>query len=181
MKKIILIVTLLLFISGCRWFTDAKIHNLAFMQIKIPQGTPNFQKGFKEGCATVLYSRGYGLYRTFYEYQFSPELIDQPDYFFGRKRGYNFCFGYITGGSGHFAKGWDAYIYGQGTPFDMGKSSIDKTVLGGNVLDSWGDMRGGVGASLGVLQKNRANNGGAMGGHIFYGNVNANSGNILGF
>ncbi len=183
MKKIIIIL-ILLFTSSCRWFADSKFtdHNLAFTNIRVPPGTPNFQKGYKDGCSTVLYSRGYGLYRTRYDYKFDPELIDDPEYFFGRKRGYNYCFGYITGGSGHFSGGWDRYLFAQGsTGFNMGKGNLNNTALGGGVLSD--KISGGVGGFLGVLQQNRAGNkkGSVMGGHIFYGNPGANSGNILGF
>jgi hypothetical protein len=192
MKNIIIILTLLIFTSGCKWFSEAKLHNLAFMNIKMPAGTPNFQKGYKDGCSTALYSRGNTLYRTRYKYSFHPELIDDPEYFFGRKRGYNFCFGYITGNSGHFAKGWDGYIYGQGTPFNMGVGNINDTVLGqvsgsdgkgktNNVFNTWGGMEGGLSGSLGVLQKNRANEGSVMGGHIFYGQTAKQQKQFLGF
>jgi hypothetical protein len=189
--KTIAIITLLFFITSCKWITGAKVHNLAFTNIRVPPGTPNFQKGYKDGCSTVLYSRGNTFYRTKYSYRLDADLIDDSEYYFGRKRGYNFCFGYITGASGHLSKGWDAYIYGQGTPFDMGKGNINDTVIGrpsgsqggktANVFDTWGDMKGGVGGSLGVLQKNRTNDGGVFGGHIFYGKTSKQMNQILGW
>lgn len=194
MKKTI-IITILLTLSSCNWFENswlenARLPHLAFMKIKMPTGTPNFKKGYKDGCATALYARGYGIYRAKYQYSFHPELIDDSEYFFGRKRGYNFCFGYVSG-SGHFAKGWDGYIYAQGTAFNMGKGNINDTVIGrasgsaggkaNSVFDTWGSMEGGVGGSLNLLHKNRANEGGVLGGHIFYGKNAKQLNQILGF
>jgi hypothetical protein len=191
MVKSFLILLLLVSVSSCKWFSSSSLPNLAFTNIKVPAGTPNFKKGFKDGCSTVLYSRGFGLYRARYSYSFHPELIDDPEYYFGRKRGYNFCFGYVAGSSGHFAKGWDGYIYAQGTPFDMGAGNINDTVIGrasgsskgktSNVFNTWGDTKGGIGGSLSVLQSNRANSGGVMGGHIFYGQDAKQLNQFMGF
>ncbi len=190
MKKIIIIFTLLI-ISSCKLFSGAGLSELAFTNIKIPAGTPNFQKGYKDGCSSVLYTRGNEFYRTRYKYMFDANLIDDDEYIFGRKRGYNFCFGYITGAAGHMGKGWDGYMYAQGTAFDMGAGNIDDTVIGrasGNapgkansVFDTFGDMKGGVGGSIGVLTRNRANEGGVFGGHIFYGKTAAQQNQILGW
>ena len=190
-KKIIIILTFLLSISSCKWLTEADTSELAFTNIKIPAGTPKFQLGYKDGCSSVLYTRGNGLYRSRYAYEFHPELIDDEEYFFGRKRGYSFCFNYITGPAGHFAKGWDGYIYAQGTPFDMGAGTIDDTVIGrasgtyggkaNSVWDTFGDMKGGLDGSIGVLTRNRANTGGVLGGSMFYGQTSAQQNQILGF
>lgn len=174
----ILIISILLTTSGCRWFADAKgLHNLAFTNIRVPEGTPNFQKGYKDGCATVLYSRTNALYRAKYEYRFDPELIDNKEYFFGRKRGYNYCFGYSTGGSGHFGSGWDKYIYGQGTPFDMGRGNINDTIPQGK--DTMPDNSG-IGGFFQILTQSGGGNT-VLGGHPFYGKKSMNSDRIFGW
>ena len=171
MKYIFIILILL--ISSCRWVTDAKLPNLSMAKIKIPPGTPNFRKGFADGCSTVIYSRGNTFYRTFHKFRFEADLIDDTEYYFARKRGYNFCFGYITGGSGVFGGGWDKDIYAQGTHINMGGGGNVWKSFGGDVFDSWGSVTksggGGVGGFLGTLQENTANSGGVLGGHIFYG------------
>lgn len=184
MKIFLFIITLLLSLSSCKWFTEAKLPQLAFTNIEIPPGTPNFQKGYKDGCSTALYARGYGPYRMRYKYALDASLIDDSEYIFGRKRGYNYCFVYIAGASGHFSGGWDSYLYGQGTPFNMGKGNLNDTQIGGNVFDSWGDMAGGVSGSLDVLQSNRINGTSktsVFGGPMFWGKTAEQNSQILGW
>lgn len=180
-KKIFIIIFIIFSITSCRWITSAGTSNIAFTNIKVPPGTPKFQKGYKDGCATLLYARGYGPYRARYDFSLDPKLLDDSEYMFGRKRGYSFCFNYVVGGAGQFAGGWDQIIYGQGTPFDMGKGNIDDTLQYGNVFDSWGSSGGGVDGSIDLLQTNRVGGGSktsVFGGHIFYGR---NTGQILGW
>ena len=85
-KKIIILIILLLTVN-CRYAKDAKLPNMTFAKIKIPAGTPNFRKGFADGCSTLLYSRGNMFYRTFHKFRFEGHLIDNDEYYFGRKRG----------------------------------------------------------------------------------------------
>ena len=184
MRKIISLSILLissLLLTNCRWFTDAKLSPMAFGKAIEVEGTPKFKMGFKDGCETVLHARGYGFYRSKYKWKFNPDLIDDPEYSFGRKRGYNYCFGYVIGGSGHFSGGWDKYILGNfgGTPFNMGKASIDGTVPGGDVFNVLNVPAGGVSGSLDVLSG--GNGGGALSAHPFWGNRKAESEKIFGW
>lgn len=145
---------------------------LSFLNYEVPNGSPNFQDAYKAGCETVLYARGNGLYRTRYHgHKFNPKMIDNPEYRFGFSRGYSYCFNFIVGG-GHFGTisgtggSSDDYIYGKGTAFDMGTSSINNTVNYGP-LDWLIIPDGGLNGSVDVLQKGRG--GTVMGSHPFWG------------
>lgn len=101
------------------------------MNYTIPDGSPMFQKGWKDGCENGLYSRANALYRTKYnDFNYDPSSIDNPEYRFGYGKAYGYCFTMNTAG-GHGAPGLggaDAFIYGRGVPFDMGRKSIDETL-----------------------------------------------------
>jgi hypothetical protein len=126
MKKIFYL-TIILVLSGCKMFSGASRYPIANMNYTVPDGTPIFQQGFRDGCENGLYTRGNGLYRTKYStYKYTPSLIDNPEYKFGYGRGYGWCFTLNTAG-GH-GGGADAFIYGKGTPFDMGRGNIDGTL-----------------------------------------------------
>ncbi|MDA0901884.1 MAG: hypothetical protein O3B09_00540 [Proteobacteria bacterium] len=184
MKRALILITLLLttnIIAGCRWVTEAKLPPLMFGREIQVEGTPKFKLGFSDGCRTVLHARGYGFYRAKYKWEFNPDLIDDSEYMFGRVRGYNYCFGYVIGGSGHFSGGWDKYILGNasGTPFNMGKGNIDNTVKYGNVFDVLNVPGGGVSGSVDVLSG--GGGGGVLSAHPFWGKRSQESGKIIGW
>ena len=99
--KIVLLRALLLVIflhlGGCRWFTSAGIPYFRGLDFKVPEGTPTFQKGYKDGCSTILFARGNGMYRDRYEYRFDPKMIGNPEYRFGHSRGQSWCFQNLIG------------------------------------------------------------------------------------
>jgi hypothetical protein len=127
MKNKILLLTILLFLGSCRLFSGASRYNLAMMDYAIPDGTPIFQEGYRDGCESGLYSRGNSLYKIKYSgHKYNPKLIDNPEYKFAFGRGYGYCFTLNTAG-GH-SGGADKFIYGKGVPFDMGRTSYDGTI-----------------------------------------------------
>jgi hypothetical protein len=93
----ILMIILALSLPGCRWFTSAGTPFLSGMTPKIPDGTPAFQQGFKDGCSSILYARGTGVYRAIHDYHFDPKMIGNPEYRFGHSRGQSYCFQNIIG------------------------------------------------------------------------------------
>ena len=135
MKLFIKIITLLIFLSlgGCRWFTDARTPFNFGTNIKIPEGTPAFQTGFKDGCSTALYSRGNVFYRTKYGYRYDPKMIGNTEYHFGHRRGYSWCFLVALA---PLNKSFDAYI--EDPPFDMSA---------GDIGSAWDGFFGGVGGT----------------------------------
>jgi hypothetical protein len=121
--SIILILTL----SGCKLFSGSSRYVFANMNYAIPDGTPTFKQGWKDGCENGIFSRGNTLYRTKYSgFKYTTELIDNPEYKFAYGRAYGYCFTMNTAGA--HTGGFDSFIYARGTPFDMGRGNIDDTV-----------------------------------------------------
>jgi len=93
MKFILYILPLLLSLSSCKWFTEANRPFYAMTKFKIPDGTPAFQSGYKDGCNSILYARGNPLYKTKLKgYRFDPKMVGNTEYRFGHSRGWAFCF-----------------------------------------------------------------------------------------
>jgi hypothetical protein len=91
--KFLIFILLILNLNSCKWISDAGTPFYSMTGIKVPPGTPSFQKGFRDGCETVTYARGNPLYRTFYKgYRFDPKMVGNSEYRFGHSRGVSFCF-----------------------------------------------------------------------------------------
>lgn len=140
MKKILLLV-LLLSLGGCKWFTGMGTTYFAGTGFKIPEGTPVFQKGYKDGCSTVLYARGNVWYRTRYGYRYDPKLIGNPEYRFGHARGYTWCFQHILQGTTGGSRSSDRWLFQYG---------YDSTFNAGNINNAWGGFFGGATSPLGA-------------------------------
>ena len=180
--KFYLILILLLF-SGCRWITGDKLSFSSFATITPPDGTPIFQKGFKDGCSNILTTRTTGFYKSIYKYNYDPSLIDNPEYTFGFSRGSSTCFNFYVGGRHTLGGAADTVIYGQGTAITS--STMNSTI---NYSEgSWSANHFGIGEGvdgpLSLLQKGKSAGGiGASGGtgssafsgHPFWGNPTVN-------
>jgi hypothetical protein len=137
----------------------------------IPDGTPTFKQGWKDGCENALYSRGNTFYRTKYHgFKYSPELIENPEYKFGYGKAYSYCFTLNTAGA--HTGGFDSFIYAKGTPFDMERASIDKTL--NNEEGTWSNpvnvKHGGVNGNFDTLQSPKGFS--VFGSHPLYGTPN---------
>jgi hypothetical protein len=138
--KIIKFFSLIIFLelSGCKWITTATTPVLMFSNVKVPDGSPAFQKGFRAGCETTLYSRGNVWFRTRYKYNYDPKMIGNPEYRFGHSRGYSACFHAIVGAN---QSSFDRYI-APGTPagggFGYGVFDTKAVDIGG----AWGGFFG---------------------------------------
>jgi hypothetical protein len=122
MKKTFLIAMILLLNSCSSSF-------LSMTSFKVPDGTPLFQEGWRDGCSTQLGVRSTSFYRMKYAgYKRNPDYIDNPEYNFGYSKGYSYCFNYIVGGAYFGQGGSDSYIYGKGTQFDMTRGNWNNTV-----------------------------------------------------
>jgi len=169
--KILFIIILAINISGCRWFSGSGLSFVAFTDIRIPPGTPKFKKGFKDGCGSVLHSRGNIFYRSIYTHSFDPKLIDDSEYSFGYKRGYSYCFqrqfGIFGGGADQYLANPPSFTQG------MGPGSIDLTVnpdgaarspLGGAIVPD-----SGLDGVVGYTTTNKLGNTGVFGAYPTWG------------
>lgn len=138
--KFLTILLLLFSLSSCRWFEAASTTMMTFTNIKVPDGTPAFQRGYLDGCSSTIYSRGNQFYRTRYSYKFDPKMIGNSEYTFGHRRGYNWCFKqHVTTDNGGSNASWDRFLM---------PSGYDKTFNAGNVNEAWGGMFGGIGSPI---------------------------------
>lgn len=169
----ILLLIIVLQLTGCKWFTDAGTPYFFGTNFEVPEGTPTFQQGFKDGCSTVLYARGNVFYRTRYGYRYDPKMIGNPEYRFGHSRGYTWCFQHMLQGTTGASKSPDRYI------MPYGASAFDMSA--GNVNDAWGGFWGGLSSpvgsssvgldsSLSILQQGIAGGTAGAGGTVFGGN-----------
>ena len=124
--------------NGCKWITTATTQVFMFSNVKMPNGSPSFQKGFKAGCETTLYSRGNVWFRTRYKYTYDPKMIGNPEYRFGHSRGYTACFHAIVGMNQSSFDRYLAPATGAGGGFGYGVFSTKSEDLGG----AWGGFFG---------------------------------------
>ena len=173
---------LLIFISFS--FTSCTIFTIPFKSsfaplsnFKVPPGTPAFKSGYKDGCSSVLYSRGNMFYRSRYEYRYDPNMIDNTEYKFGYSKGGNWCFTHIVGISPDntlgAADGFSSLSpYGERPMFDTSPNSIDNAWGGmfGSGLSSPIDTNstpGGLNAIFDVYQKGISGGEAGAGGSVF--------------
>ncbi len=131
--KIFLILFLLLESLSCSWPGATSTSIIAWTNIKVPEGSPVFQQGFKDGCSTAYYSRGNVLYRSRYQYRYDAKLIGNPEYRFGHSRGYTWCFTNAASAIAGPNASWDRYL----SPY-----GYDATFNAGNVNNAWGGFFG---------------------------------------
>jgi hypothetical protein len=140
MKLLFYFIILLLTLSSCKMFNKGGMATYSMLKFKIPEGTPTFRQGYKDGCESALYSRGNVLYRSIYKYRFDPKLIGNAEYRLGHSRGYGFCFptaaSPVTGPQSSFDRFINPYGY-------------DSGFNAGNINDTWGGGFNGImGSSL---------------------------------
>ena len=151
MIKKIKFTTLLLYLtlSNCNWLTATDSTFFSFSNIKIPPGTPTFQKGFKDGCESSSYARGNIFYRTKYKYKYDPKMIGNNEYRFGHSKGYGFCFQYMLSTVSGPQTSFDKFLL----PYDY-----DTTFNATNINDAWdGLFNSSGGGPMGVSLSNPAN------------------------
>ena len=167
--KIFLVLSLLTLFSCRIWTIPGKLFDLPGMNIQIPDGTPAFQSGYKDGCSSVLYARGNVYLRSKYDYSFDTKMIGNSEYKSGYSRGWAWCFNAVVGADpgggtamGSGVAGRYIYPHGEG-PFDTNPydvqhawggffgSTAPKIVETGSGLDGsfsvWSKSSGGGGSS----------------------------------
>lgn len=165
-RNIFLILLLSQALLSCRWFTSIHSTYFAFTNFKVPEGTPTFQQGYKDGCSTVLYARGNDYYRTRYHYRYDPTLIGNTEYRFGYSRGYTWCFQNIVQAiTGHGTL--DAFLFPNGAQsmtggLDYTPGSINGTGLFGSGDNPFSTANNSLDSMMGVWQK--GTDGGGVGG-----------------
>ena len=177
MRLILLILISFSFIS-CKLLTIPFKSSFApLSNFKVPPGTPAFKSGYKDGCSSVLYSRGNMFYRSRYEYRYDPNMIDNTEYKFGYSKGGNWCFTHIVGISPDNVLGpgdglSSLYPNGANAMFDMSPNSMDNAWGGmfGSGLSSPIDTNstpGGLNAIFDVYQKGISGGQAGAGGSVF--------------
>ena len=66
-------------------------------QVKLPEyGSKQMLSGIRDGCDSAHSSRGNSMYRSFFTFTQSPELIEDDEYYDAWYRGYIYCFHIIN-------------------------------------------------------------------------------------
>jgi len=175
----ILALILLLMLSNCKWFTGAGTPYFSGLNFKVPQGSPAFQQGYKDGCSTILYARGNGLYRDRYGYRYDPKMMGNPEYRFGHARGQSYCFQSIIGPIPQTSA--DRYLSPFGYDPTYSAKPISSTWGGGMAGDvaAFDTFKGSAGGGLDeVMGIWGAGSGGVLGGRVLW--EGGSSGQIFG-
>ena len=110
------------------------------LDIKIPDGTPAFKQGYRDGCAMIIRARGNMLYRAKYKYRYDPKLIENTEYRFGHSSGRAWCFQNVISEQTGPQRSFDRYLMPYGDyGYDSKVGSIDLAFDG-----FWGDKSGGL-------------------------------------
>ncbi len=137
-KKLLIFILFLYTLCSCKWFGNIGSPFYAMTDIKIPDGTPAFQQGFRDGCSTSTYARNNVLFRNRYGYKYDPKMIGNAEYRFGHSRGYTWCFQQSLAGVTSTAGGsWDRYMHPWG---------YDATFSSGDINSAWGGFFKGNGS-----------------------------------
>ncbi len=137
--KILLIIFTIFILSSCKLFTEATTPYTFMSSFKVPDGSPSFKQGYRDGCSFLFYARGNGYYRALHKYKYNPKLNGNPEYRFGYKRGASYCFNYIVSG----VKSFDRFLFPDDNSIIAG--SINDTEAFGNGLDAPIPQAGGGG------------------------------------
>ncbi len=165
-KNILLVVFLFFSFTSCRWIAGASTPYYSWTNFKIPEGTPVFQAGFKDGCSSILYARGNDFYRSRYSYRYDPTMIGNTEYRFGFQRGSSWCFQtIITPQHGPRNGGITRFLFAHGADswgFDASPGSINSTGLFGGSVESPISGSSSINPLFDVFQK--GTNAGGVGG-----------------
>jgi hypothetical protein len=148
-RKNIFLILLILSLPNCKWLKIIGTPYYSLFSFKIPDGTPSFKKGYADGCATVLASRGNSMMRQRYGgFHYDADMIGNPEYRFGYSRGISWCFQTTVGPNNLTSP--DRYLahYGNNTTFEMGAGSINNAwggLFGGSEGKAMGESIGGSG------------------------------------
>ncbi len=127
MLKVVFIITALLLFSSCRWIEGMDTPYTMFANFEVPEGTPVFKQGYRDGCSTLFYARGNAFYRWKHEYRYNPKMHQNPEYRFGYKRGMSYCFNTIVPG----VTSWDRHLMYYKDDSMMAKNYNDTGMFGG--------------------------------------------------
>ncbi len=175
----ILLIFFMIITSSCRLFKVPGTEiAFPFTNFKVPEGSPAFQSGYKDGCSGVLYARGNIFYRSKYDYRYDPEMIGNTEYKSGYSRGWGWCFAQVVGVSptGRPTTAPDRMLspYGKQPTFDTSPNSVNNAWGGffGTGLSAPIDSTstsGGLDGSFSIMQ-NGISGGSAGSGQTAFGN-----------
>ena len=177
MMRLILLILISFGLISCKIFGIPSKSNFApLSNFKVPPGTPAFKSGYKDGCSSVLYSRGNMFYRSRYEYRYDPNMIDNTEYKFGYSKGGNWCFSHIVGISPDNTLGpadglSSLSLYGARPMFDTSPNDINNAFDGmfsglSSPIDT-NSTPGGLSAIFDVYQKGISGGQAGAGGSVF--------------
>ncbi len=179
MMRLILLILISFGLISCKIFGIPSKGTFApLSNFKVPPGTPAFKSGYKDGCSSVLYSRGNMFYRSRYEYRYDPNMIDNTEYKFGYSKGNSWCFTHIVGISPDNTLGPGDGLsslspYGARPMFDTSPNNIDNAFdgmfggLSAPINANTDSTPGGLSGIFDVYQKGISGGQAGAGGSVF--------------
>lgn len=107
-KNLIFLVMVLLLLGGCfgKIFSDKSIFAPKPLRMGGPdrsKASPEYLKGWDDGCQSGLSTMVNGYYKSFYEFKQDPYMISNSVYYKAWKDSYHYCRQYS------FRYSWDAF------------------------------------------------------------------------
>lgn len=78
-------------VSSCEHMYNQITKPRPWRMAETPEGTPEFRKGWEDGCETGMGAYGNDTYKMIYTYKQDFTLIDNPEYYRAWKDAYTYC------------------------------------------------------------------------------------------
>lgn len=95
MKQIAIIILASLLLQGCLFSSKSVFAPKPFGMNQAEKGTPEFNKGWEDGCETGMSTMSTDYYKSFYTFRQDPDMITNIEYYKAWKDAYTYCRQYV--------------------------------------------------------------------------------------
>ena len=95
-KQIFVFLIMVQLLSGCTLYLAKQVLKpKPYGMGDTPDGTPEFQAGWDDGCESGLSAYGGSRYKAAYSFKQNVDLLDDPEYYRAWKDAYTYCRWYV--------------------------------------------------------------------------------------